>query len=245
MPKKPAVVGLSLDDILPSQPPMRQDVKLLPLLDRDKRPSIPKELKWKQGKQFRGKGTRIVTYVGAAGDEDLLDAEESKIKEMSDPYREETRKDFTNCAYSDPTLGPALENRNNSFFENGFDLTLELTELIGEDGKPMQDEERDAKMKVWTPIYAPHLQRIINWSQKKDIALLEKMKAAHISSVVQGRSLTLVTPPLSILPLGGLPDSLTNLSTDETGNPLVDTVRRKLVAIKLKTRARNWHSLMR
>ncbi len=229
--------GMSLDDILPHPPELRRDVKLLPLVDRDGLPMIPKELKWIQGKQFRGKGTRIIQYVGAAG-EDPTEEQESKIQEMTDPYQEAARKDFTNCAYSDPTLGPALENRNNSFFENGFDLILELTNKVGEDGRPLTREQEAEKMNIWSQIYAPHLQRIIDWSKKKDIALLEKMKAAHISSVVQGRSLTLVVPPISILPLGGLPDSLTNLSTEETGNPVIDTVRRKLVAVKLKTKGK-------
>ena len=233
-----SVVGGSLDSMLPPQIPMREKSKLLPLLDEHKNPAIPKELKWYYAnKKFRNKDKRIIQYVGAAG-EDFIDQDENKIKEMTDPYRDETRNDFTNCAYSDPTLGPALENRNNSFFENGFDMVLELTNKISRDGKPMTEEEQASKMQIWSQIFAPHLQKIIDWSQKKDILLLEKMKAAHISSIVQGRSLTLVTPPLSVLPIGGLPDSLTNLSTDETGNPLIDTVRRKLVAVKLKTKGK-------
>lgn len=233
------VVGYSLDDMLPPQNQGRQDVKLLPLTDEHGEPAIPKELKWKYAdKKFRNKLRRIVQYVGAAGEDDFLDVEESKLKEMTDPYNDQMRKDFTNCAYSDPTLGPALENRNNSFFENGFDLVLELTNKIGKDGKPMKEEEQATQMQMWSTMFAPHLQRIIDWSQKKDILLLEKMKASHISSIVQGRSLTLVTPPISILGLGMLPDSLTNLSTDETGNPIIDVVRRKLVAVKLKTKGK-------
>jgi hypothetical protein len=235
---KHSVIGYSLDDKLPSQPEMRQPVRLLPLVDEHGERAIPKELRWAYAdKKYRGKDRRIVKYVGAAGD-DFLDVDENKIKEMTDPYNSQTRQDFTNCAYSDPTLGPALENRNNSFFENGFDMILELTNKIGEDGRPMDEAAQAEKMKMWSQIFAPHLQKIIDWSQKKDILLLEKMKASHISSIVQGRSLTLVTPPMSILGDGVLPDSLTNLSTDETGNPIIDTVRRKLIAVKLKTRGK-------
>jgi len=233
---KPSAVGISLSDLLPSQPELRQDVKLLPLVGRDGDSSIPKPLKWEYGK-YRGRKSRIVSYVGAAGD-DPLTVEEERIQEMTDPYRGDTRKEFTACAYGDPTLGPALENRNNSFFEDGFDMTLELTNNIGEDGKPMDDDTKEQQLKLFVPIFSKPLQRIIEWSQKKDIMLLEKMKAAHISSVVQGRSLTLITPPLSTLGIGMLPDSLTNLSTEETGNPVVDTLRRKLVAVKLKTRGK-------
>lgn len=236
---KSPFVGYSLDDsMLPSQETLRQDVKLLPLSDEHGDSAIPKPLRWEyMNKKFRNKERRLIKYVGAAGEE-FTDVEESKVKEMTDPYKDETRKAFTDCAYGDPTLGPALENRNNSFFENGFDLILELTNKISADGKPMKEEEQSSKMAMWSQVFAPHLQRIIDWSQKKDILLLEKMKAAHISSVVQGRSLTLVTPPLSVLPLSGLPDSLTNLSTEETGNPIVDTIRRKLVAVKLKTKGK-------
>jgi hypothetical protein len=238
MSKKLAVSGGTIEALLPPQNDMRQDSKLVPLVNRDGDYVIPKELKWEYSKRrFRGRPKRTIQYVGAAGEE-FLEVDEDKIKEMTDPYKEGTRKDFTNCAYSDPTLGPALENRNNSFYEDGFDLVLELTNMVGENGKPMDEAEQESKMVVWSGIFAPHLQKIIDWTRKKDILLLEKMKASHISSVVQGRSLTLITPPLSILAPGVLPDSLTNLSTEETGNPVVDTVRRKLIAIKLKTKGK-------
>ena len=233
----PIVVTVNPEALLPPPEDMRQKVKLLPLVNREGDPSIPKELKWKYGRKYRGKAKRVVQYVGAAG-EDPVEADENKIQEMTDPYKEGTRKDFTLCAYSDPTLGPALENRNNSFFEDGFDLVLELTNKIGSDGKPMKPEEEEQTLAGFIPMFAPHLQRIIDWSHKKDIMLMETMKAAHISSVVQGRSLTLITPPISILRPGELPSALTNLSTEETGNPLVDVVRRKLVAIKLKTKGK-------
>ena len=229
--------GFSLSDLLPQEPELRQPSQLLPLESRDGEPAIPKGLTWEYGKPIRGKRSRIIKYVGAAGESEI-ESDESKIKEMTDPYTSEARKDFTNCAYSDPTLTPALENRNSSFYEDGFDLVLELTNNISADGLPMDKDEQAAQMKLLSEVFAPKLQLIIDWSKKKDIMLLEKMKAAHISSIVQGRSLTLITPPLSLLPTGMLPHSLTNLSTEETGNPLIDVARRKLVAVKLKTRGK-------
>ena len=203
---KLAVAGASLDSKVPSEEDLRQPVKLLPLVDRDGNLAIPKALKWEYGRVRRNKRIRIVSYVGAAGDVPTESPEE-RIQEMTDPYRGSTRKDFTSCAYGDPTLGPALENRNNSFFEDSFDLVLELTNKIGKDGKPMDDSAQETLLTGLISFYAKPLQLIIDWSQKKDIMLLEKMKAAHISSVVQGRSLTLITPPLSILHDSMLPDA--------------------------------------
>jgi len=217
----------------------RNDVKLLPLDGIPKgftrrvigRPHL--NLGWFYGKNRK----RIIRYVGAAGDEPT-DSEESKLKEMTDPYKGETRKDFTTCAYTDPTLSPALENRNNAFFENGFVLQLELKNTIMPDGKPMDKLQLATELANQTKVYGPPLQLIRDWIRLKDIALLEKMKASHMGSVVQGRSLSLITPPISVLPPGSLPVSVTTLATEEVRSPIIDTVRRKLVAIKLETKSK-------
>jgi len=223
---------------------LRQESKLLPLVDRDGNPAIPKELTrkesglgWRYGK-YRGINSRILCYVGAAG-EPPVEVVESKLKEMTDPYLPATRKDFTNAAYSDPTLAPSLENRNNSLFENGFVLELELkSNLDPLSGKPMDPVQQKITLDNYTTVYGASLQKIRDWTEKKDIALLEKLKASHIGCIVQGRSLTLITPPLSVLGIGQLPFSLTTMSTEEVGAPIIDISRRKLVAIKLDTKSK-------
>lgn len=224
--------------------PLRQDVQLLPLMDRDGNPAIPKGLTrkengigWYNGK-YRGQPSRILRYIGAAG-EDPNDVPESKLKEMTDPYLPQTRKDFTHAAYSDPTLAPSLENRNNALFENGFELELELkSKLDPITGNPLDEATQQMVLDRHTKVYGPLLQQIKDWSETKDVDLLAKMKASHIGCIVQGRSLTLITPPLSMLGLGQLPFSLTTMSTEETQAPIIDTERRKLVAVKMDTKGK-------
>lgn len=238
---KPSVKGATPDPYI--EKPLRIESKLLPLLGRNGELSIPKELTrkqsglgWYNGK-YLGKDARILKYVGAAGEEPT-EVVESKLKEMTDPYPPESRNEFTNAAYSDPTLAPSLENRNNALFENGYTLELELKSTLDGMGVPLPPEGQAAMLQMHTGTYGPFLQKIRDWCMSKDINLLEKLKASHIGCVVQGRSLTLITPPLSLLPPGHLPFSLTTMSTEEVLAPIVDTSRRKLVAIRLDTKSK-------
>jgi hypothetical protein len=225
-----------------SEVALRQESKLLPLLGRDGQLAIPKELTrkesnlgWFNGK-YRGNAVRILRYVGAAGEDN--EVVESKLKEMTDPYRPETRNDFTLAAYSDPTLAPSLENRNNALFENGFTLEFELKSTLGMDGMPLPPDGQEMLLNAHKATYGKYLQIITDWAMSRDINLLEKMKASHIGCVVQGRSLTLITPPLSLLPPASMPFSLTTMSTEEVLAPIIDTSRRKLVAIRLDTKSK-------
>ncbi len=238
---RPFVLGSQSVD---KETPMRQDVHLLPLTGRNGELAIPKELTRKQSGlgwfygKYRGKKTRIVRYVGAAGEEPN-EVEESKLKEMTDPYTKETRKDFTHAAFTDPTLAPSLENRNNALFENGYVLELQLkSNLDPLTGRPMDEKEEQVVLDNFIQTLGPQLQIIRDWATKKDIALLEKLKASHIGCIVQGRALTLITPPLSVLGPGQLPFSLTMMSTEEVLAPIIDTSRRKLVAIKMDTKSK-------
>ena len=175
--------------------------------------------------------------VAAAGvlDDGSLETPEDRLKEMTDPISPTTRDDYIDCAYTDPIISPGLMQRNNAFFEDGFTITLALKSTIDEEtGDDLEGDALDAKLKEQKKIYGKFVSAIRNWSELPDVDLLARMKTSHVSSVVQGRHLTITTPPISILRDGQLPESLTPLSIEETGNPVIDTLRRKLVAIRIK-----------
>lgn len=175
--------------------------------------------------------------VAAAGEDENGDVEtpESALKEMSDPYDINTRDGFTDCAYTDPIVAPGLTQRNNAFFENGYTLVMSLKSTINPiTGADMNEQEIEVAMMQWRMQFGPAFAAIRQWAQLQEIDVIGKMKASHISTVIQGKHLTLITPPISVLPAGILPQSLTTLSTEETGNPIIDTLRRKIVAIRIK-----------
>lgn len=179
-------------------------------------------------------GKYVRYFVAASLGE--VDTERSKLKEMTDPYDKNTRLEFTNAAYSDPTLSPALETRNNAFFEQGIELIFELRSILDENGKPMDEKSKQSELEKHTETYGQHLQQIKDWTLKKDINIIEKMKASHIGTIVQGKSVTMITPPLTSLDSATkLPIALTTMATEEIGNPIIDTKLRKLVGVKLDT----------
>ena len=208
--------------------PMRTKSKLL-----DFNSKIPRLSYSKQDVTFRGTKTKVVKYVSAIGEEQTT--YQSKLKEQTDPYLSGTRDDFTNSAYTDPTVAPSLEQRHNAFFENGFTLALVLKNTINPtNGKEMTDDEIKKALEGAEGKYGQAFAKIKQWALSNiDVNLHSHMKTHNITNVVQGRSMTLFSPPLSLLKDGELPTSLTTITTEETGNPIVDVLQRKMVAIRV------------
>lgn len=187
-----------------------------------------------------------IRYLAAAG-EDFEESEDSNLKEMTDPYDGSIRDDFTNCAYTDPVVSPGLEKSNNGFFEKGFKFRVVLKNPINPDtGKELTEEEQsmlldsimiENQFQIGDNLIqtkrtlAKAIAILREWVDLDDIDLLDKMRGSRLQKIVQGRGLCLVTPPITLLPENDLPKSLTMVSTEETGNPIVDVSNRKLVAI--------------
>lgn len=228
------IITQTVKTAVPEPETLRQKVKL------ERLDGIPKGLSYyyRKGKP-KIKNNRMVRYVAAAGGADIIQ-EPTKLRLMSDPYTAGTRRDFTRAAFEDPTLAPSLDMRNNAFYEKGIELKLELVETIDPKTKNLlTPQEQQTKLEELMSEFGPPLQKIRDWSIERDIMLWQKMKASHIATVVQGRSGTLITPGIESLGNGELPASITTLATEELGAPLVDVLKRKLVALQLTTKVKS------
>lgn len=223
--------------------------------------SIPKGLKTKYFFNTRTKKKfRAVFTVGAAGE--LVPLDVMKIREMTDPLNFAIRKWLTDSAFQDPTLTVALQRRNDAFFSDDFELTLELksmvkkgipessstnqtsfliseipasidTPLNSSSESTLTPDEAAQEVEIYKKQYAGILDKLEAWRKLPTINVLEKMKRSHISTIVQGRSLVLILPKLSELSLGQLPVSLRVVTWQDTGQVLVDTLFWQILAVRL------------
>ena len=156
------------------------------------------------------------------------------IREMVDPYNNYTRKMFTDCARTDPTLQPALAKRNHAFFANGFVLKLEVKSKYSPiDGHVLEKEEQEEMASQYYSQYLGYLTALETWCNSRDIRLETKLRASHYVGTVQGRFLAKVYPPLSILQPGKLPEMIKVVSAEEMGNVIIDRMTEEIVAIRI------------
>ena len=200
---------------------LRQPITLT-LLDE-----IPKHLlvrKTRAGKQWN----RAVV-IAAAGPETVA---QSKLKVMSDPLLPKTRKDLTECAISEPNLSSSINRRTDSLYEDGFNLELEIVQIINpETGKEYEPEKKAELLKPHLKIFLPHLARLANWSNKMNV--LDAMRDAAAVSFVQGKNGTMMLPGILDLKPGALPLMVETIHADDLKEPIVNVgLTRKIVAVK-------------
>lgn len=212
---------------------LREDVKLKEL------DSIPRGFKTgyflhpKSKKKFRA-----IKTLGSAGEIKPIDV--LTVREMTDPYNFSIRRWFTDSAYGDPTLTDALNNRSNSFLSDGFTFELELasmlvteTDIFGQTKQRVLNPMEAQQMTLqYQQQYAGYVQLLFDWGKKQNIDLLFKMKRSHISTIVQGRSLTLILPKITELGPGELPVSLRVVTWQDTGQVIVDTLYWMILAVR-------------
>lgn len=205
-----------------------EDLDILEKTELKKLEKIPKGLRFTHvGKK---KKIAIVT-LGAAGEPVLVDA--LRVREMTDPYNFPIRTWFTNSAYQDPTLSPALQKRNNSFFSTGYELKLELKSMTDEKGNALTPEMKKAEIERYNQEYSANLSKLMEWTEKPDVDLLNKMKRAHISTIVQGRSLILVIGGTVGLGKDNLPLALRLITWQDTGSVIIDTLLWKIIGVRM------------
>ena len=158
----------------------------------------------------------------------------TNIREMTDPYNGITRKMFTDCARTDPTIAPALKKRNSAFFRNGFVLKLKLkSQRSPIDGHILNEDEQELATQDFYKQYLAYLNQLDTWCHNRSIKLLSKIKSAQFVGVVQGRFLSKFFPPLSFLEPGALPLTLKIISGEETGNVVIDRLSEEIVAVRI------------
>lgn len=102
-----------------------------------------------------------------------------------------------------------------------------------QDESQMTPEEVQTELNQYYQKYSSILQKIQDWCDLPQINILEKMKRAHISTIVQGRSLILIIPGIPTLPAGQMPPAIRVITWQDTGNVIVDTIFWKPIAIRL------------
>ena len=158
----------------------------------------------------------------------------SNVREMTDPYNQVTRNQFTDCAINDPTAVAALRKRNEAFFRKGLTLKLRLKNKRSElDGHTLTDEEMEILSAGAYMQYKEQLTKLDTWIEKEDISLLRKLKSSHFVGVVQGRSLMKFFPPLEYLEHGELPVTLKVISSEEMGNVIIDRMTEQIIALRI------------
>ena len=261
----------------------KDEVKLLKL---DKIPALLRPIKKKNG---RKESIFVRPYRTLGSDGEIKTIDILKVREMTDPLNYTIRDWLTQSAFQDPTISPSLQQRNNAFFADGFDIILELksktklapvtppgnvnqtpqnqpalppqsgtvgseaaqltddTQINKEAGKEenlapgenkpqdesqMTPEEIQAEVNKYNQQYGALLQKIRDWAESPDINLMEKMKRAHISVIVQGRSLIIIIPMLTQLAPNQLPVSLRVITWQDTGQVIVDTLLWKVIGVR-------------
>ena len=201
-----------------------EEAKIIPL------EKIPRGMKF-----FRTKknGKSIITFktIGAAGEVIQIDA--LRVREMTDPYNFSIRTWFTNSAYQDPTLSPALEKRNNAFFSTGFELKLELKSMMDSTGNALTPETKDAEIEKYMSEYAANLAKLMEWCESPDVDVMQKMKRAHLSTIIQGRSLILIIGGTVGLSKDNLPIALRLITWQDTGSVIIDTLLWKIMGVRM------------
>lgn len=164
---------------------------------------------------------------------DALNFADVRYKEMTSPYMDSTRDTFTDMAHRNPILHKAYTNRAASFFKHGYSLELQLKSMTDATGKPLTPEQVEKELEAQRSTYQMHLKTLMDWSERNEINCLDRMRTALIASVVQGRTLALITPGINSLAKGQLPLAFRIIHTEDIGDPIVDTILWKVVAVRL------------
>lgn len=209
---------LELDDIT-----LKQPVELRPV-------EWSRAFKYTKG-MYRNKPTRLLMPLGASGPDEGIP--EQKLKEMTDAYEPETRSDFSDIGTEDPIVAPAIIFRKGAHFENGFNLKLRLASQINpRTGEQLTPDEINAQLQQVDDIYRTALVMLSTWKNDKEIANVSKDMEAV--AIVQGKSASLIYPPIGDLEQGKLPTLVEIITAEDLGNPIVDVgATRRLVACKL------------
>ena len=190
---------------------------------------IPKGFRYREI-NFRGKKTRGVTVLGAAGETQVPI---QKLKIISDPYTAETRRDFTNLALTDPVMAPAIAFRRGALFEDGFILKLKLASQYNPDtGQEYTPEEIQTSIQQHFQTYSKFLLQLNTW--KNEMALELVAKDFETVSIPHGKAGGLIYPGLLELEPGKLPILFEIIPADDLGDPVIDvSLTRQIVACKL------------
>jgi len=175
-----------------------------------------------------------IAIYGASGLEKIVGADDSTkvlmdifknnfLRRMTDPYDSQTRRDLNETAIIDPVVSRALEIRTMSFLEDDFEIKYEIKTMADESGTAYTPQQTDTFMKKYQQEFGMYIQKIETWRKSKDIDLLAMMKLMNVATIVQGRALTIMYPPVGELPQDKLPDSLRLIHDLDVGEPIVDT----------------------
>jgi hypothetical protein len=203
-----------------------------------KEPITLQNIEWSRSFKYRhglykNKPTRLLMPLGASA-EDGDGIPEQKLKEMTDPYSPETRKDFSEIGTEDPIVAPSILFRVGAHFENGFNLKLKLASQINpQTGKQLTPEEVELALTKTEDIYRTALVRLSTWKNDKEI--VNVVKDMEGVAIVQGKSASLIYPPIGDLEAGRLPSMVEVITAEDLGNPIIDAgASRQLVAVKLE-----------
>ena len=176
------------------------------------------------------KGYKYGIILGAAGEE-LVPV--PKLKEVTDPYPGNTRKDFTNVLLTDPVASPAAAFRVGTIFEDGFELQLTLASQFNKvTGREMTPEEIQLALSGQIQLYSQFLEQLNTWKSDKDVEQLAKDLEGV--SLAQGKAAGQIFPGILDLKQGQLPTICEIIPADDLGNPIIDVgVTRKIVAVKI------------
>ena len=156
------------------------------------------------------------------------------IREMTDPYNAFTRRTFTDCARTDPTLSASLYKRNRAFLRGGILIDLQMrSKRSPYDGHLLSPIEEEALLNQYRIQFGLALKQLADWSNGPEIRMLERLRTIHYASIVQGRGLCKFFPPLEYLEPGVLPLTMKIISAEEVGNVIIDRMTEKIVAVRI------------
>ena len=207
--------------ILETQEPekLRQKITVTPYEEKSK------FLKIKTVKDYR-----YAQVIGASG---VSLVPESKLKEISDPYKADTRTSFTDVILGDPVAAPAARYSIAAIFEDGFDLQLTLASTYNsKENRQLTPEEIEVQLKQWRETYEGFLEKLVTWKDDCDVEQLAK--DLHGVWLAQGKAAGMVLPGILDLKKDELPTLCEIIPADDLSNPIVDVgLTRKIVAVKL------------
>lgn len=215
--------------------------------------AIPKiENKKITGKQiieapFLGQKTKFIRMYGGAGEEGT-DIPQPKLKEITDHYKPQTRKFFTEVGLRDHIIAPSLDRRADSIYEDGFDLVLEEAAMVPQNtstentqsetqNTPTQQATPEAGQQPIANTTPPDMQtalvKLQTWCEDND--LLHIMRDMDTVEFCQGKAAALITPGLAELQPQELPINIEVITAEDLGNPIVDVgLTRNLVGVRLE-----------
>jgi hypothetical protein len=207
---------------------------------------IPPKLKRFKTLRFKDKRRKSLKVhnipIGAAGETRQVPI--GNLLEMNDPHNASQRRDFTDCALTDPTVSSGLERRRKSLFQNGIILQLKLATELGEDGHELTEQEKEVQLKEHVAEYFQELIALNKWRKKKRIELVKNMRLSAFAGWVQGNSIVKHFPPLSKLAYRTLPESLKLVSSEDIGNVIIDRGSWVVVAVRIHTIENDQHVVL-